>query len=157
MGSHNTVSLNLEALRAEAERWIGTPWRIGSRVPGPDGGTDCAGPTHAVLVAAGVLQPEPQPPRLPVDYGYHNHHSPIEEYIQKYYSDVFTCCDPSNEEPVPGDVLGLHYGKIVYHSAVMVTAHEFIHSRPRAGTRLSSLNEPRYRKGLRCIWRPVIQ
>lgn len=66
-GSPETVA----ALVAEAQRWIGTPFRYGSCVRGAGGGVDCTHLCYAVHLACGAFAPF-EVPSAPLNW--HQHH-----------------------------------------------------------------------------------
>lgn len=69
------------SLSAEAHRWIGTPFRAASRVPGPRGGVDCVQLCAAIHAACGVCEPLALP-SAPLQWHHHHDESLLLEWFR---------------------------------------------------------------------------
>lgn len=69
-------------LDSQVRVWLGTPFRAGSAVPGPQGGVDCVGLTAAIHTGAGACMPQ-QIMRRPLDWHLHHEFSVIVDFFRQ--------------------------------------------------------------------------
>ena len=68
-------------LDRQARLWMGTPFRAGSSVPGPQGGVDCVGLAAAIHMATGAA-PAVAFERRPLDWHLHHDSSAILDFFR---------------------------------------------------------------------------
>jgi cell wall-associated NlpC family hydrolase len=111
-----------EAVVAEAETWLGTPYHSGARIKGV--GVDCAMILAAVFEAAGVI-PHVDPGTYAADFGLHRDEEVFLGWVERYGYPV--------EKPQAGDVALFVYGRCFSHGAIMTSATGLIHAVRRDG------------------------
>ncbi len=82
MNAYYSTPERVARLDAEVRKWIGTPFRGASAVPGPLGGVDCVGLTAAVHAGAGAC-PEQTFRRVPLDWHLHHEFSAILDFFRR--------------------------------------------------------------------------
>lgn len=82
MNAYYSKPERVARLDEEVRRWIGTPFRAASAVPGPQGGVDCVGLTAAVHAGAGAC-PAQTFRRLPLDWHLHHEWSAIIDFFRQ--------------------------------------------------------------------------
>ena len=140
----------LEALRAIATSWIGTPLRSNSQTKGYGGGVSCTNLCAAIFVETGCLAAFDLP-EGPMNWASHNTESMVIPWMDAHprFAGV------SNNEPIlPGDALGFKFGACVHHMGVCDAPGTFIHVLKRTGVMYSLLGDATYSKRLVKIWRP---
>lgn len=105
-----------------AKTWVGTPYRSGSAVRGPDGGVDCANLPAAVYAEAGVIKPF-QVEFYPQDW--HLHRS-TERYLDQVKKLAFEL--PPDALPMPGDLVVWKFGRCFSHGAIVVEWPRAVHA-----------------------------
>lgn len=68
-------------LAAESQRWLGTPFRAGSAVPGPLGGVDCVRLCAAIHAACGACDPL-DIPAAPMQWHMHHEQSLLLDWFR---------------------------------------------------------------------------
>jgi hypothetical protein len=130
----------LEALDTAAARWLGTPFRENSAVPGPGGGVSCHNLLAEVYFETGCMV------RFPVPRGraraLTNRHAA--EFLAAF--DAATAhrlgpVDPAAEEPRPGDALILCDVRGLRHLGLALPRHEYLHVGADTGVMRSPLAE----------------
>jgi len=113
-----------EAVVAEAESWIGTPFHDGARVKG--GGVDCAQLLVGVFSAPGVaLIPALDVPPYRPDW---HLHQTDERYLRQILAHAREVPAPTG----PGDVALWRFGRCFSHGAIVAGWPRIIHAvRPR--------------------------
>lgn len=113
---------------AEAERWLGTPFRQGAGVRGPSGGVDCGRFVLCVFQAAGVVDAAAiAPPTAPDWFLYRD----AAEYFAPWLHAHGTCI---TDRPQPGDVAVFRVGRAVRgHLAIVTCWPAIIHAMPQDG------------------------
>lgn len=74
----------IDALRAEIDSWLGTPFHAGSQARGRTGGVDCIRLCEAIMIAVKVVEPFTFP-RVPMDFTQHQDRSIILEFLRGEY------------------------------------------------------------------------
>ncbi len=112
-----------QAVMAEAESWIGTPFHHQGRVKGRQGGVDCAMLLLEVFLAAGVVQAEPQARALSYSMQWHLHR---EE--ERYLKMIEIMGGRPVDMPQPGDVALWKMGRAYSHGAIALRWPCIIHA-----------------------------
>lgn len=138
----------IAALRAEAGRWLHTPFAPNSNTPGPRGGVSCQMLASAIYRGAGfgcIVVP-------PVAIAH-------ARFSRESLVEAFMATRPEfrlvNEQPLPGDLLGFQIGRTVHHLGITLDRGEFVHVLDAIGCVFSQLSDPTYSGALRRVWRPV--
>lgn len=82
MTAYYSTSERIARLDAEVRKWIDTPFRRCSAVPGRLGGVDCVGLTAAVHTGAGACPPQTFE-RVPLDWHLHHEWSAIIAFFRR--------------------------------------------------------------------------
>jgi len=107
---------------ALARTWVGTPYRTGACVRGPDGGVDCANLPAAVYQEAGMVE------KFEVEYyppDWHLHQG-AERYLNRVM--MYGRELPEGELPKPGDMVVWRFGRCFAHGAIVVEWPRVIHA-----------------------------
>lgn len=142
----------LDALRAEATRWNGTPFFPNSCSPGPKGGVCCHKLAGALYRATGLIAADL--PDAPMAHARFNAASLVEEWLEDRREFLrFAVADVPTVQP--GDLIGFRLMRTVHHLGVCVWPGVFVHAIEHLGTSQSSLGDPTWGKRLTTIWRPI--
>lgn len=158
----------LAALVAASERWLGTPFRENSAIPGPGGGVACHTLYARLYFATGVLTP------FDVPKGHarrllHNPADTIIEYLDAHFPGRFAAIDlpesPKSSDICavarPGDTLIFREGRIGKHIGIVLPGSEphhaprFVHVLRPGGVQITALNDPTYGDAILAIRRPM--
>lgn len=151
------------ALTCEAERWLGTPFRSASVVPGPGGGVDCIGLTWALHHATGAAEIPHEFDRLPLSWHLHHESSAILEYMREARKTgrLEPIMQPGDPQPGPGllfhgDLVAIKTGLSVHHLGTWLDdqhGRHFLHV-PIGGTvRRWSIDAGPLRGRIAGVWR----
>lgn len=112
-------TLQRELALQEAREWIGTPYHHMGRVKGAQGGVDCAMLLLEVYEKAGVIE-HVVPDYYPPDWMLHRSE---ERYL-------IECLNHGHEieQPLPGDVVVVKFGRCFAHGAIVVQWPVCIHA-----------------------------
>ncbi len=105
----------------EALSWVGTPFRDGADIKGPDGAVDCA----MLLVRCGVdtgLRPPFDPRPYPARHMLHSSEQRFLGWIQDKLG------GREVETPRLGDVVIWQFGRCFSHGAILINSEEIVHS-----------------------------
>lgn len=101
-------------LNDQVRLWLGTPFRAGSAVPGPNGGVDCVGLTAAVHVGAGACPPQALQ-RVPLDWHLHHETSAVMDFFRQPQVARRLQRVESYEGYRHGDVMAVRVGLCEHH------------------------------------------
>ncbi|MBL4835731.1 MAG: hypothetical protein JKY26_17410 [Pseudomonas sp.] len=121
-----------EAVIAEVQRWLRTPWRHRQRVMGL--GVDCAWLLIEVYRTCGLI-PEVDPGNYPQDWHLHRSEERYLVWLELYGHQVAT--------PQPGDVAVWQFGRTFSHGAVVIDEHNVIHAYRDIGVEWADMREER--------------
>ena len=134
-----------EALKAELDSWLDTPWRHQCMVKGR--GCDCAGLVLGVLVNIGFLRSEEiKLPPYPPDWHLHKEHLELINWFRSR-DDVIEV-----EQPQNGDILLFQYGKSPSHTGIFFDAKVY-HSVTRRRVIRSPFGDPELQRRLVAVFR----
>lgn len=122
------------AILAEARSWLGTPFHHRARIKGS--GVDCAQLVIAVYAAVGLIE-DFQPDNYPPDWHLHRSAERFLAYVVDRARQV--------EQPQPGDLVLMQFGRCYSHGAIWVDASTCIHAFVGRGVELGDLAEWRRR------------
>jgi cell wall-associated NlpC family hydrolase len=105
---------------AEAESWIGTPYRAAQRVKGPDGGVDCLTFVVEVFERAGII-PHYRVPYYPGDWHLHRDD-------ERYLAGVLDHAREIPGPPQPGDVALFRFGRCFAHGGIVTAWPMLVHA-----------------------------
>lgn len=153
------------ALQAEAETWLGTPFRPHSKAKGRSGGVDCIHLCERIFVAIGLFAAGFTFPRLPMDYSMHQDNSIILEYLRgqgragqaidpqsKLLASVFEEVGPDAEH-MPGDLSSILIGKCSHHLCLGFDNRRLIHVFAKADVDFGEYQDATFKKRLETIFR----
>lgn len=108
-----------DAVVAEAQSWIGTPFHHAGRIKGPAGGVDCLMLLAEVYERAGVTGPVAPPFYVP---DWHLHRD-AERYMEGLlpYARPVDCA-------LPGDVALFRFGRTFSHGAIVTRWPRLVHA-----------------------------
>ncbi|MGA7577862.1 MAG: hypothetical protein WBW52_06860 [Desulfobaccales bacterium] len=169
-----TESGQRQAVLAEAESWIGTPFHHQGRVKGPQGGVDCAMLLLEVFLAAGVIKKEltvssgqqsagaglkPAPTRssLIPNYSQQWH---LHRGEERYLETIRTLGGREiNTTPLHGDIAVWKIGRAYSHAAIVLLWPCIIHAAASPinacildNALISALNLDRYPVKFLTVW-----
>lgn len=107
-----------QAVVAEAESWLGTPFHHEARVKGA--GVDCLMLLAEVYERAGVIE-HAKPPHYPPDWHLH-------QGAERYMDGLLGYAQPIFGPPGPGDVALFRFGRTYSHGAIVVEWPKLIHA-----------------------------
>jgi len=110
-----------ERVAAIAREWLGTPYHHAARVKGQQGGVDCATLLCEVYREAGMVG------SVDIDFyppDWHMHRD-IERYVTKLSE---YACEVPLDNPQPGDVLVVKFGRAFSHGAIVVAWPLCVHA-----------------------------
>ncbi len=113
------------AIVAEAEEWIGTPYRWHGRVKGRSGGVDCAMLIAEVFSRTGAI---PDPELIPYSQQWHLHRDE-ELYLAAISKFAHRIAGP----PAAGDCAFFKFGRTYSHGAIVTNWPIVIHAPLTAG------------------------
>jgi NlpC/P60 family putative phage cell wall peptidase len=113
------------AIVAEAETWLGTPFRHAAALKGI--GVDCIHLVHAVYRAVGLT--DVALPSYPPDWHLHQGGG------NRLMEGLVPHCVPASEPFELGDILVYNYGRAPSHCAIYVGEGRVIHAPPRGRVR----------------------
>jgi NlpC/P60 family putative phage cell wall peptidase len=99
-------------LKAELDRWVGTPYKHAVGAPGR--GADCIHLVVGVLEAAWPLSPRPKIPAYPPDWHLHT----SEERLLNFVLEQFPVAPVDLEAPMDGDVILFRFGRALSHAGI---------------------------------------
>jgi cell wall-associated NlpC family hydrolase len=133
------------AVVAEAESWIGTPYRAAQRVKGPAGGVDCLTLVVEVYERTGVV-PHHDVPFYPHDWHLHRD-------IERYLNGVLEyACEVA--VPRPGDVVLFRFGRCFAHGGIVTHWPRLVHAWNGAGVVPADADQPLLGKRPRRFFNP---
>ncbi|HEX3884738.1 MAG TPA: hydrolase [Stellaceae bacterium] len=118
-----------DAVVAEAESWLGTPFHHQARIKGV--GVDCGNFQLGVYEALGHI-PHVDVPYYPPDWAMHRD----EEWFLSYLTSFSTEYEgpPAGRTPEPGDLVIFQFGRLYSHGAIVAPAWpRLIHAYWRIG------------------------
>jgi len=150
----------IDALKAAALSWVGTPFVANSRVKGKRGGTCCHMMAEQIYIDAGY----PLAFRVPggsMKWSDISKASLIEKFFDEQ-TDIFQTLEKNLPRfgkkgralLLPGDVVGFRIGGCVHHIGIVLSGGRFIHCMRGLGTKIFNLNDPTYASRIEKIWRP---
>jgi cell wall-associated NlpC family hydrolase len=119
---------------AEAESWLGTPYRAAQRVKGREGGVDCLTFVVEVYERAQVI-PHYEVTFYPPDW--HLHRS-----VERYLEGVLECAREIAGPPEPGDIVLFRYGRCFAHGGIVTHWPRLIHAWNGAGVVPADADQP---------------
>jgi cell wall-associated NlpC family hydrolase len=119
-GVGRTQSADRARVVAEAESWLGTPYRAAQRVKGRDGGVDCLTFVVEVFERAGVI-PHYEVPFYPPDWHLHRD-------VERLLDGVLEHAREIDGPPEPGDVVLFRFGRCFAHGGVVTRWPMLIHA-----------------------------
>ena len=151
----------LTALLAASLRWLGTPFRENSRVPGPRGGVSCHMLVASLYIETGALPPF-DVPRGSAKRLMHNPADTICGYIDTVLAWRFSTIKTTAISDVkPGDMLVLREGNIGKHVAIALPGEKpehglrIVHALLFSGVMISQLADASYAGALLELRRPL--
>lgn len=145
----------LTALRAAANAWDGTPWAANSCVQGERGGVCCHRLVAAVLEDAGFPITRAEIPGGTLNRATHFEGSVIADGLRNM-PDRFQEITPAVWSALQaGDVFTIRLGLGAHHVAVMADAETVIHSWQGVGAHMERIVDPKLRKRVAHIFRPI--
>lgn len=149
--------LRVSALQAQAARWLGTPFRVGSAAPGPGGGVDCVRLAEALLAESGAT-PRFRFPHSTVHRTSLDQESPFAAWLEGRVDDPQSAVLAGIFRRVAaparaGDLLLISAGRY-FHLVVAVSDTEFANCLQGVGVFLSRLDDPTYADRIEAIYRP---
>ena len=158
-----------QAVLAEAESWIGTPFHHQGRVKGPQGGVDCAMLLLEVFLAVGVIPAAGSMGVSPVDDTGRRPRLPIPNYSQqwhlhrveeRYLETIRTLGGREiNTTPLHGDIAVWKIGRAYSHAAIVLLWPCIIHAAASPinacildNALISALNLDRYPVKFLTVW-----
>ena len=139
----------IDALRAEALVWLGTPFFPNSNTPGPRGGVSCqklAGEIYRRVGCCAVDVPE-----VAMAHARFSSDSLVVPFMDGL--PMFRRQDTA--ALAAGDLVGFEIGNTVHHVAIMLSSRNFIHCIYGVGANFGSMDDPTWSSRLRNAWRPV--
>jgi len=131
--THDDCGLRLrEAVVAEADTWLRTPYHHMGRVKG--GGTDCLMLLAAVYEAVGAIPPAAVP-FYPPDWNLHRD-------AERYLEGVVRYARAIEGPPGMGDVAVFKFGRCFAHGAIVVAWPRLIHAWHNAGVVYADADPP---------------
>lgn len=125
----------IAALEAEAGRWVGTPFRLGSHVCGAGGGVDCANLLSELHFSTGCMERFALPSISPRSFVHDGGSSLLAVFDQVAAGRFLPVAE--GEPVLPGDALFIRYGATLQHMVTMLGRGECVHAMVRTGvTRL---------------------
>ena len=113
------------ALVAEAQEWVGTPYVSNAAIKGKRGGADCAMLLLAIYQNVGLVDkgfdPRPYPPEWHV-------HQNIERYLNTITTFSYEVKGPADRTPLGGDVVLFRFGKLFCHGAIVLSWPMVVHA-----------------------------
>jgi hypothetical protein len=165
---------NVSRLFAQRAHWEGTPFRKGSCVPGPAGGSDCVCLAESMLHGAGAV-PRFHFPRKSHDYSEHVIHRRVLEYLRghgrladgsidpqslelgRYFAELPELAALDRDEIIPlllpGDIPILKSGVDLFHMPIMMQPPLFSQCIFPAGVCEGQINDPQYHEHLVTLFR----
>ncbi len=122
------------AVLAEAQSWIGTPYRTAQRVKGPAGGVDCLTLVVEVYERTGLI-PHCEIPFYPFDW--HLHRS-----VERYLNGVLEHAKEIEGPPQPGDLTLFRFGRCFAHGGIVTHWPRLIHAWNGAGVVPADADQP---------------
>jgi cell wall-associated NlpC family hydrolase len=118
-----------ERIVAEAETWLGTPFRHGAGVRGQ--GADCGMFVLRVLQAIGLV-PDGDPAAYAPTWFLHRNEGRFEAWLARY-------CDPVPMTPQPGDLACFQVGRAARaHLGIVTVWPAILHADPDSGVTVGS-------------------
>lgn len=108
-------------LLTEGLTWLGTPWKHRTCLKGK--GVDCVRLIEGIAKAVGIFDPAWKPPIYSPEWHLHKN----EEMLQQVMQELGFVLLPLAAR-LPGDVLGLQFGRVVSHLGLAAPADEILHS-----------------------------
>jgi cell wall-associated NlpC family hydrolase len=121
------------AVVAEAESWIGTPYRTAQRVKGPGGGVDCLTLVAEIYERAGIIA-HYEVPYYPADWHLHRG---VERYLDGVLEHTREVAAPE-----PGDIVLFRFGRCFAHGGIVTTWPRLIHAWNGAGVVPADADQP---------------
>jgi hypothetical protein len=164
--SYYATPAKIAALLAAADRWLGTPFRANSAVPGLRGGVCCHMLVACLYIETGALAP------FDIPHGsarrlLHNPADLMLSYIDTALADRFAAQRGAGGRPVelepvlPGDMVVYREGTTAKHVAITLPGAEpahglrIIHVLRHSGAAFSEFNDSTYLHNLVTIRRPL--
>jgi cell wall-associated NlpC family hydrolase len=122
------------AIVAEAQSWIGTPYRNAQRVKGPKGGVDCLTFIVEVFERAGVIG-HYQVPFYPPDWHLHRD-------VERLLTGVLEYAREIEGPPEPGDIALFRFGRCFAHGGIVISWPRLIHAWNGAGVVPADADQP---------------
>ena len=136
-------------LLAAMDEWLGTPFEPWQCVRGH--GVDCVQLAGALMVAAGVLDEQPDFGSYTLDLAGHTGREMIVEWLAS--SPLFWRLEAL--DPQIGDVVTFRIGNAVNHVGVMVSGRDFVHSIQGRAVRVSTLADSTWSGRVASFWRAL--
>ena len=136
-------------MRAEAESWLGTPFRHRANVKGA--GADCVHFIAEVMRTCGVVNGYVFPPYSP-DWPKHRTQSLVLGWLAA--SARFSLL-PNGSSPLPGDVGCYKINKCVHHCALVLEPPLLIHVLRGYTVDLGRIDDSTLSDRLKCYYRPL--
>ena len=108
-----------QAIKAEAESWVKTPFRHAAALKGV--GVDCIHLVEAVLCAVGLVKSQGLLPSYSPDWHLHLRRELLIEGLRQH-------CDEVGESYEVGDILVYRYGRTASHCGLYVGDGQIIHA-----------------------------
>lgn len=142
----------LQALAAQVNRWIGTPFFPNSSTPGPRGGVSCQKLVGSVYREVGYVDVEI--PDVPMSHARFALTSLVEEFLARHPQMVRIEPREVGQEQ-PGDLLGFRLHRTIHHLGLCVAPGLFVHAIEPIGVTRCALADPTWGRRLAAIWRPT--
>lgn len=136
-------------LLAAMDEWLGTPFEPWQCVRGH--GVDCVQLAGALMVAAGVLDEQPDFGNYTLDLAGHTGREMIVEWLEDSPR-FYPLCGAA---PMIGDIVTFRIGNHVNHVGVMVACRDFVHSIQGRAVRVSTLADPTWGGRVSEFWRAI--
>lgn len=136
-------------LDTAVKQWLGTPFAAHQCCPGV--GVDCVQLAGALMLAAGVLERQPDFGAYSLDLAAHTKRERIVEWLEG--TPRFWLLGGSR--PVIGDLVTFRIGKAINHVGVMINCRDFVHSIQGARVSESTLDDATWGTRLAQVWRAI--
>jgi cell wall-associated NlpC family hydrolase len=136
-------------LLAAMDEWLGTPFEPWQCVRGH--GVDCVQLAGALMVAAGVLDEQPDFGSYTLDLAGHTGREMIVEWLEdspQFRRFIY-------DYPNVGDIVTFRIGNAVNHVGVMVSRRDFVHSIQGRAVRVSTLADSTWDSRVAGFWRAI--
>lgn len=152
------------AIVTECESWLGTPFVQHGHFKGRSGGVDCIRFVREVFANVGVPQDVPWP-EYRIDESLHMREPKLERFLDSHprVQKMARLEDDARGKAVlldrvplmPGDILGIRFGEVMFHLGIAVGGRKFIHCVRVRGVVDCYTDDSTFERRIIAVYRPL--